>query len=243
MTRLPLLLGLLGELDHQDRVLRREAHRRQQADLEIDVVLQPAQRHREDRADQAERDDQQHRDRDRPALVERGEAQEHDEQRERVEQAAPGPTTAAPDRTARPGDARARDLRRRARSISSIASPELTPGAGWPWISKAGTPLKRVRLLGAVSQPASAKEENGAISPFDRADVPLAEISRVGAVRRIALDIDALDAALIDEVVDVAAAPGGRERGVDVALVEPERGQLLLVSMSILSVGDVGQGR
>ena len=50
---LALPFGALGELDHQDRVLGGKAHRREQADLEIDVVLQPAQRHREDRADQA----------------------------------------------------------------------------------------------------------------------------------------------------------------------------------------------
>jgi hypothetical protein len=35
-------LGLLGELDDQDRVLGGQAHRRQQPDLEIHVVLQPA---------------------------------------------------------------------------------------------------------------------------------------------------------------------------------------------------------
>ena len=48
-----------------------------------------------------------------------------------------------------------------------IASPELTPGAGWPWNSNAGTPWKRDRLLGPVAQPVRANEENGAISPFD----------------------------------------------------------------------------
>ena len=83
---LALLLGALGELDHQDRVLRGQAHRREQADLQIHVVLQAAQRHREDRADEPERNDQQHRDRDRPAFVKRGEAQEDDEQRHAVEQ-------------------------------------------------------------------------------------------------------------------------------------------------------------
>ncbi len=38
--------------------------------------------HRRDGADDAERDHQQHRDRDRPALVERGEKQEDDQDRE-----------------------------------------------------------------------------------------------------------------------------------------------------------------
>ena len=51
--------------------------------------------------------------------------------------------------------------------ISSIASPELTPGAGCPWNSNEGTPWNRDRLLGVVAQPVRAKEEKGAISPVD----------------------------------------------------------------------------
>ena len=51
------------------------------------------------------------------------------------------------------------------RSISSIASPELVPGAGWPEISNAGTPWKRELLLGVVDQPILAKAEKGDISP------------------------------------------------------------------------------
>ena len=38
--------ALLRELDDQDRVLRREADQHHQADLEVDVVLQAAQRRR-----------------------------------------------------------------------------------------------------------------------------------------------------------------------------------------------------
>ena len=51
------------------------------------------------------------------------------------------------------------------RSISSIASPELVPGVGWPEISNAGTPWKRELLLGVVDQPTVAKAEKGDISP------------------------------------------------------------------------------
>ena len=41
------------------------------------------------------------------------------------------------------------------------------------------------------------------------------------------LHVDALDAATVDEVVDVCAAPGGRQGRVDVRLREPERPRLL----------------
>ena len=44
-------LGALGELDHQYGVLGGEAHRGEQPDLEEDVVVQPAQGDREDRAE------------------------------------------------------------------------------------------------------------------------------------------------------------------------------------------------
>ena len=54
-------------------------------DLEVDVVVEAAQRRRQHRAEHAQRHHQDHRERDRPALVERGQAQEHHQHRERVE--------------------------------------------------------------------------------------------------------------------------------------------------------------
>ena len=81
-------------------------------------------------------------------------------------------------------------------SISSIASPELVPGAAWPEISNAGTPWKREVLLGVVAQPVRAKAEKGDISPSVDAHIPLAEVFGLGAIGRVALNIDALDAAL-----------------------------------------------
>ena len=76
-----------------------QAHRRQKADLQEDVVLQPAQRHEQDGADKAERDDEQHRERDRPAFVKRGKAEEDDDQRHGVEQRRLTRRERAPGRT------------------------------------------------------------------------------------------------------------------------------------------------
>ena len=50
-------------------------------------------------------------------------------------------------------------------TIRSIASPELAPGADWPWISKEDRPLKRCTLLGPITQWLVAKAEKGTISP------------------------------------------------------------------------------
>src|SRR3546814_17046912 len=57
--------------------------------------------------------------------------------------------------------------------------------------------------------------------------------SDLRAIRRVALHIDALDAAAIDEIVDVASAPRRRQRGVDVALVQPEHRELLLIDVDM----------
>ena len=69
---------LLGEFHDEDGALGREADRDQQADLEIRVIGESARQRRDDRAEHAQRHDQQHGRRDRPALVQRREAQEHD---------------------------------------------------------------------------------------------------------------------------------------------------------------------
>ena len=49
----------------------------------------------------------------------------------------------------------------------------------------------------------------------------------------VGLDVDALDPAAIDEVVDVGPAPCGGDRLVDLADVETERARLVLVDLDI----------
>src|SRR3546814_20516588 len=76
----------------------------------------------------------------------------------------------------------------------------------------------------------------------------LAEILGAGAIGGVALDIDALDAALVDEVVDVAAAPRGRERVVHVAIVDALGGPPLRLAdhferQDISQVGQAHRGQ
>ena len=207
-----LLLLLLGELDHQDRVLRGEAHRRQQADLQEHVVLEPAQGHREHRADEAERDHQQHRHRDRPALVERGEAQEHDQQRQRVEQRRLARRQALLVRRARPGDAGARDLGgERFHLLHRLARAEARRGLAR--ILEGRERRRSGSLRRRRGRPADVGEsgERGHLAAPVRT-YHCDRSSGRARIRRVALDVDPLDPAVVDEVVDVAPAPGGRER-------------------------------
>src|SRR5262249_41739094 len=69
---------------------------------------------------------------------------------------------------------------------------------------------------------------------------PLVDIAWLRAIRGIALDIDTLDPATVDEIVDVAAAPGSRNSAVHIAGVEAECGETLLIDIE-LEAGDVGQ--
>ena len=98
---LALRLQVLGELDDQDRVLRRQADDGDQADLEVHVVGVAAQRRRQQHAEHAQRHHQDHRQRDRPALVQRRQAQEHRQDREAVAGSAPASRRAFPRATGR----------------------------------------------------------------------------------------------------------------------------------------------
>ena len=67
--------------------------------------------------------------------------------------------------------------------------------------------------------------------PARIADVPVRKVFGAAAERCIALDIDALDAPAVDEVVDIDAAPRRCEGLVDVGLRQAERADLLLVDI------------
>ena len=124
-------LALLAEVDRrghaQHGVLGAEADQHEEADLEIDVVVEPAQVVGEQRAEDAERHRGHHGAGQRPRLVLRREHEEHDDEAEHERErptcrptASPrtrGPTT----RTCSPAAA----LRAATASIVAIASPEL----------------------------------------------------------------------------------------------------------------------
>ncbi|MNC50105.1 hypothetical protein D3C75_993260 [compost metagenome] len=63
--------------------------------------------------------------------------------------------------------------------------------------------------------------------------VPLVEIVRQHAVRRIGLHIDLFHPTAIDKVINVGAAPGGRQRLVDVVNRNPQRLGLGLIDINL----------
>ena len=74
---------VLGELDDQDGVLGHQTHQHHQSDLEIDVVLQSAGPVAQVGADAGDRQREDHRHGDQPALVLRREEQEDEEEGQR----------------------------------------------------------------------------------------------------------------------------------------------------------------
>ncbi len=85
MQAFALFLKMLGELDDQDRVFRRQAHRGQQAHLEVHVIAQATDPRRQYRADHTQRHHKHDRERHRPALVQGGQTEKHEQHGNGVE--------------------------------------------------------------------------------------------------------------------------------------------------------------
>src|SRR6266446_7261902 len=76
------VLQLLGELDDQDRILRRKTNQHDEADLGEDVVILSPQEHAGDRGDEAHRHDEDHRQRQGQALILSGQNQKYENHRQ-----------------------------------------------------------------------------------------------------------------------------------------------------------------
>ena len=88
-----LLVQLAGILDHEDGVLARQTDQHDQADLHEDVHVALRVQDARNGAEQAERHDQDHRQRQRPALIQGGQRHEHadDGQQEHVDRGVARP--------------------------------------------------------------------------------------------------------------------------------------------------------
>ncbi|MNK93195.1 hypothetical protein D3C87_1133440 [compost metagenome] len=231
----------LGELDDQDRVLRRQADDGDQSDLEEHVVGHPAQGHGQHRAEYAQRHHQQHRGRDRPALVQRRQAQEHDQQRQPQKdrrlaagqtflQRQPGPFLAQARRALRH-----QPLDLGHGLTGAVARRRLTGNADRRVAVVAG------QLRRALSPFGLYKGRQGHHFFLGVAHVNLQQVSHLTALIAFGLHHDALHPPLIGEVVDVGRAHGRGQHVADVGKGHPQRVGLLAVDDQ-LHLRCLGQG-
>jgi hypothetical protein len=120
------------------------------------------------------------------------------------------------------------------RSIAAMASPELEAGGRLALNEDRGEAAEAVELGGAVGPAAGGERRERDHGAGPVAHVPAVDVLGLHAKRGVALQVDALGAAAVDEVVDVAAAPGGGEGRVDVGECEAEGGGLLAVDVDLV---------
>ena len=108
------------------------------------------------------------------------------------------------------------------------------PGPGFRW--RAGR-CSGSAWPGPIVQFAVAKEEKGAMVPVALRTYQRSRSSGVMRIGRVALHIDPLDPAAVDEVVDEAAAPGGADRVALMSAIETPSALALAWSMSMCSCG------
>ena len=75
--RSALSLQIFGKFDNQNRIFRTQTHHGNQADLEVYTIIVTAQPHAGYHTQHAQRHHQNHRHRNRPALIKRSQSQEH----------------------------------------------------------------------------------------------------------------------------------------------------------------------
>ncbi|KAG1444109.1 hypothetical protein G6F57_017896 [Rhizopus arrhizus] len=221
-----LLEVFLGELHDQDRVLAGQAHRGQHRHLEVDVAFQALEGVGQYRAEDAQRGGQQHGGRHAPAFIHRGQAQEHDHQRQRVQQRRLRASLAFLVGHRRPFDAEAR--RQLLGQLFDLGHG-ITGGDAWGRFAldfhrrHTVVALQARRTVVPVLAGERAERHHHALGVHHR---PEGEVLRHHAERLGGLHEHALDAAAIDEVIDVRTAPRGGQGAVDLVDRQPQRGRL-----------------
>ncbi len=230
---LALRLQVLGEFHDQDGVLRRQADGGDQAHLEVHVVGHSAQRHAEQRTEHAQRHHQQHRERDRPAFIQRGQAQEHDDQRQRVQDRFLRAGQAFFIRLAGPLEAEAR---RQLGEVLFHHAHGFTGTAARRGLARqlhrrhAVVALQARRAHHPLGGRERGKRHHVAVAV---AHAQLGQVVRQAAVRAFCLHDHLTHPTFIDEVVDVVRAERNRQRRVDAGHGDAERLGLLAVDIDL----------
>ncbi len=214
--RLAALHQLLGELDDQDRVLRRKADDRDQAHLEVHVVRHVAHGDGQHRADHAERHHEDDRKRDRPAFIERRKAQEDQEDRQADEDRRLRTGLDFLQRLAGPLVAEARrQLGGKSLHLGDrITGGEARLGLAAEAHGGIAVVANRLRRRHHPLRGREGRERNHAAARI--AHVELEKVGHLHAFVLVRLDRHALHAPGIREVVDIGRAEIGRDRRVDI---------------------------
>src|SRR5450830_1998120 len=230
----PRILHFLGKLDDQNRILRRQTHHGQQANLEVDVVRQAEQRGADNGADHAQRYYQQHREWNRPAFIQRSQAQEHDQQRQRIQLRRLGTGFALFQRDAGPAEAYAR------RQLSDHFFHRIHRGTRTLTRRRRTQDFNRGQAVVAfqawrsIDPLASSKGRERHHVAGGIAHEPLVQVFRLHARIRLTLDIHFLHTAAVEEVVHVSTTPAYAEHAVDIGDLQAQSGGFLLVDVDLV---------
>ena len=243
------------EFHDQNGVFRRETHDGQNTDLEVHVVGQILEVGAEHGAQDAERYDEQHGERDGPAFVQGSQGKEHDEHGERVQHGGLGTGHLFLIGEARPFHAEVlaeffhlifHDVHGNARSHA---------GNGFALIFEGGHGVVALQHGGTEGPVRGVHGVEGHHLPGRIAEVDAVEVFGILAHFGVALHVHLLHALVVHEVVDVGAAEHGGHVGVHAGEREAHAGGLGVVQMDVelrdvvhaggADVGDlrVGEGR
>src|SRR5690606_15346871 len=238
-----LLVQILGELDDKDGVLRRKANRGHQADLEVNVGGEVAEQRGEHRTEDAQRYYQHHRGRHRPALIESGQTEGHDQHGQRMEHGrlVTGLDFLIGQAGIAQTDARWQFLHDRCDGDHGVAGA--VAGRRLAEDFHRGDAAVALQLGRAEGPLAGGEGRERHHLAQGVTHVPLVKVFGRDARIVLTLNIDALDPTAIDEVVDVHRAPGGAHGFVDRGDADLQRASLLIVNddlilrLVILAVG------
>src|SRR5450830_1127889 len=230
----PRFLHFLGKLNDQNRILRRQANYGQQANLEVDVVRQAEQRGANHGADHAQRYHQQHREWNRPAFIQSSQAQEHDQQGQRIQLRRLRTGFALFQRHAGPAEAYARwqlgdhFFHRIHRRTGTLARCWRTQDFN------RGQAVVALQAWRSIDPLAGSKGREWHHVAGGIAYKPLVQVFRLHARIRLALHIDLLHATTVEEVVHIRTTPADAQHAVDIGNLQAQSSRFLLVDIDLV---------
>ena len=218
----------VGELHDQDRVLGREPDHGNQSHLEVDVARNVPEPHAQEGAEDAERDPQDDRERNRPALVLRGEHQEHQDEPEAEDEPRVTARRTLLERLAAVREPEALRLVLGAEQLLHRIEllPRAHPRRGRCRHQRRGEavePAQHARRPAKLGPDQRRERDHLLVRGILRPDVQPPEIFRRLPEARLRLGLHPVSPAVQVEVVDVERGEHRLERGEQVAQLDAPR--------------------